>query len=85
MLIVMMEMIMRNFFLNFYWNWLLFHNFFDHFFFLYNDRFVMMMNVFHLGVRVFMISFLYWHMNNDFLSMIARINTRKRRAFKSLD
>lgn len=50
---MVVEMIVRYFLFDFDWYRLLLNNFFDHFFLFYHDRFVVMMDVFHLSMRVF--------------------------------
>lgn len=52
-------------------HWFLLNDLFDDFLFFYDDRFVMMMDVFHLCVRVFVMSFLDRHMDHNLFLMIA--------------
>lgn len=68
---MMMEVVVWDFLFNFYWNRLLLNDFFDHFFLFYDDRLVMMMDIFYLCVCMFVMRFFHWHMNDNFLFMIA--------------
>lgn len=52
-------------------HWFLFDNFFDDFLFFYDDRLVMMMNILHLCVRMFVMRFPDRHMDHNLLLMIA--------------
>lgn len=69
--VVMMEVIVFDFFLDMNRYGLLLDDFFNDFLFFYNNRFMMMMNVLHLCVRVFVMRFPHGHMNHNLFLMIA--------------
>lgn len=56
------------------WHWLLLDDFLDNLLFSDNDRFVMMVNIFDLCVRVLVMIRFYRHMNNDFLFVIRAVS-----------
>lgn len=56
------------------WNWFLFDNFFDDFLFFDDNRLVVMMNILHLCVSMFVMGFSDRYMNHNLFLMIAAID-----------
>lgn len=82
-LVMVVEMIVRYFLFDFDWYRLLLNNFFDHFFLFYHDRFVVMMDVFHLSMRVFVMWLFNWNVNYDFLFVVSVRSINSQRSEKN--
>lgn len=69
--VVMVEMVVGNFFFDVNRYRFLLDDFFDDFLLFYDDRLVMMVDILHLCMRMFVMGFPHRHMNDDLFLMIA--------------